>query len=140
MTNGYGAYNEIGISTSNPLKIVLMLYDGAISSLNKAIEHTEAGDIMQKNLCANNAREIVEELNQSLDLEEGGDMALNLRRLYFFMSRRIMKANWDNDSQGFSEVIELLTQLQGAWQDVQAQMASAGQQQAAARQSAGIRI
>ncbi len=139
MTNGYGAYNEIEIHTSNPLKIVLMLYDGAIKSLNQATEHLDNNDVKEKNLFANNAREIIEELNRSLDVEQGGEMAMALRRLYFFMARRIMKANWDDDRQGFAEVIDLLSDLREAWEDVQTQMAAAGRS-APPKQSAGLRI
>ncbi|MFC1887119.1 flagellar export chaperone FliS, partial [Thermodesulfobacteriota bacterium] len=86
MNNGYATYNEVNFNTSNPLKLVVMLYDGAINYLNKAIEYMNAGDIKNKNIYANKARDIIEELNNSLNAEQGQELAQNLRRLYFFMN------------------------------------------------------
>ena len=95
MNQGYTAYNQINFTTSNPVKIVVMLYDGAINFLNQAIEYMELGDIKNKNICANKARNIIEELNNSLNAAEGQELARHLRRLYFFMNRHLMKANWN---------------------------------------------
>ena len=117
MNQDISRYSQIDINTSNPLKIVLMLYDGAITFLNKAVDYLEKNDIPNKNVYANNAREIIEELNNSLNMDAGGELASNLRRLYFFMNRHLMKANWDNDVKGIREVIQMLTNLREGWQD-----------------------
>ena len=138
MNQGYSTYNEIKYTTSNPLKIVVMLYDGAINYLRKAIEYTETGDIKNKNIYANKARDIIEELNNSLNEQEGQELAQHLRRLYFFMNRHLMKANWNNDTKGFIEVIELLSSLQEAWKDVSTQKGRPDRQPQL--QSMGIRI
>jgi flagellar protein FliS len=118
MNHAYDTYNTVDVNTSNPLKIVLMLYDGAISFLNKAVEHAEKKDIKNKNIFANQARDIIVELNNSLDSEAGGEIAKSLRGLYNYMNRRLMKANWDNDIDGLNEVINLLSKIREAWQDV----------------------
>jgi len=117
MNQVYSIYNQIDISTSNPLKIVLMLYDGAINFLNRAIQFADEGDIKHKNIYANKARDIIEELNNSLNTEVGEDLAGQLRGLYHFMGRHLMKANWENDTQGMNEVIKMLSSLREAWQD-----------------------
>ena len=138
MNQGYAIYNQINYTTSNPVKIVLMLYDGAINFLKKAIEYAENGDIKNKNIYANKARDIIEELNNSLNVEECQELAQHLRRLYFFMNRHLMKANWNTDTQGFKEVIELLSSLKEAWEDVHDQKGH--QDQYPQGQSMGIRI
>jgi len=118
MNQGYSMYEQIGINTSNPLKIVLMMYDGSINFLNKAIEYAEAGDIKNKNIYANMAREIIVEFNNALNLEAGGEIAGRLRGLYFFMNRHLMESNWKDDTHGLEEVVQLLSNLRNAWQDV----------------------
>ena len=138
MNQGYSTYQEINFTTSNPLKLVVMLYDGAIHYLRKAIECAENGDIKNKNIYANKARNVIEELNNALDTEKGQELAQHLRRLYLFMNRHLMKANWNNDIQGFKEVLELLSSLQEAWQDVYAQTRKNDMQPQ--RQLMGIRI
>ena len=118
MNQVHSIYKQINITTSSPLKIVLMLYDGAINFLNQAIEHSDQGDIKNKNICANKARDIIEELNNALNTEVGGELAGQLRGLYLFMNRHLMQANWHNDTRGMYEVIQMLTGLREAWQNV----------------------
>ena len=50
MNKGYSIYNQIHYNTSDPLKIIVMLYDGAINYLHKAIEYNETGDIKNMNI------------------------------------------------------------------------------------------
>jgi flagellar protein FliS len=117
MNQVYSIYNQIDISTSNPLKIVLMLYDGAINFLNRAIRFADKGDIKHKNIYANKTRDIIEELNNSLNTEAGDELARQLRSLYFFMNRHLMKANWADDTKGMQEVVDMLANLREAWRD-----------------------
>ena len=118
MKQNHAVYKEIGINTSQPLKLVIMLYDGAITYLNKSIEYAENKDIKNKNIYANKALDIINELNHYLNMEAGGEVAQNLRSLYLFMVRHLMKSNWDNHLQGLNEVIQLLTNLREAWQEI----------------------
>ena len=118
MKQNHAVYKEIGINTSQPLKLVIMLYDGAITFLKKSIEYAENKDIKNKNIYANKALDIINELNHYLNMEEGGEVAQNLRSLYLFMARHLMKSNWDNHLQGLNEVIQLLANLREAWQDI----------------------
>ena len=118
MKQNHAVYKEIGINTSQPLKLVIMLYDGAITFLKKSIEYAENKDIKNKNIYANKARDIILELNNSLNLEVGGEMASNLKRLYFFMNRHLFQANLKNDMQGMREVILMLSDLREVWQEI----------------------
>lgn len=138
MNQGYSMYEQIGINTSNPLKIVLMMYDGCINFLKKAIEYAENGDIKNKNIYANMAGDIILEFNNALDIEAGGEIAKGLRSLYFFMNRQLMEANWNNDVQGLQEVVQLLSSLREGWQDVYDQKKGLDYQEH--QQETGLRI
>lgn len=118
MNQVFSTYEQVGASTSSPLKVLLMLYDGSINFLNKAIQYAENEDIKNKNIYANMTREIIGEFNNSLNVEGGGEIAQNLRKLYFFMNRQLLKSNWDNDIKGLQDVGRLLSNLREAWQDV----------------------
>lgn len=118
MNPANSTYKQLNITTSNPLRIVLMLYDGAINFLNMAIDFANDQDIKRKNIYANKARDIIEELNNALNTEVGGELAQNLRGLYHFMNRHLMQANWKNDTRGMQEVRQMLSGLREAWQDV----------------------
>jgi len=117
MNNPYQAYTTAGFNTTDPMKLILMLYDGAINFLKDAVECTEKGDIKGKNIAANSARDIIVHLNASLNIDVGGDMAKSLRGIYLFMNRHLLESNWKNDIEGFKKIIELLEGLRSAWQD-----------------------
>jgi len=126
MEANYFRYGETELKTSNPMKIILLLYDGAITFLKRSIEYAEKGDIKNKNIYANKARDIIVELNNSLNLEAGGEIARGLRRLYFFMDRHLMQASWNNDLKGLKDVAKLLASLREAWEDVYRQSPQIG--------------
>ena len=140
MNNRYSIYAKNDISTSNPLKIILILYDGAIKFLRKSIEFAEDGDIKNRNIYANKARDIIVEFNNSLDVEVGGEIATKLRSLYFFMDRQLMTSNWQNDIQGLNNIINLLSNLREGWQDVYNQKINMELQNATDQQSAGLMV
>jgi flagellar protein FliS len=126
MNQSYNLYQQPAIVTSNPMKLVLILYDGAINFLNESIENIEKKDIKNKNIAINRAKDIITELNNSLNCEIGGEFALHLRRLYFFMNRHLFQANLKNDSQAIHQVIQLLLSLREAWQDAYNQQTAPG--------------
>jgi flagellar protein FliS len=105
------------------MKLVLMLYDGAINFLRKAIECAQRKDLRQKNLLMKRAGDIIMELNNSLNVEVGGEMAKRLRNLYFFMTRSLVQANVKNDVQKTEEVVKILVNLREGWQEAYNQVA-----------------
>ena len=124
MNQPYRTYQKTAISTSSPMKLVIMLYDGAISFLNRSAEYAEVGDVRNRTLFANKARDIIEELNNSLNTEAGGELAKRLRSLYLFMNRRLLQATMSNRTGEIREVIGLLTTLREGWQDAYRQTAA----------------
>jgi flagellar protein FliS len=118
--NAFTAYHESAVATQTPGRIVVMLYDGAIKFLNKAIAAMEANDIAAKAQYIEKASAVIEELDASLNVEIGGEMAVNLRRLYEFCLRHITKAHLRNDPQQLREVINILQDLNEAWKAVTA--------------------
>jgi flagellar protein FliS len=124
MHPNYSNYEKTHITTANPMKLILLLYDGAITYLKKSVEYAENNDVKNKNIYANKARDIIVELNNAINVEVGGELAQSLRRLYFFMDRHLMQANWQNEVRGLNEVIHLLSNLRGAWQDAYEQKCS----------------
>ena len=62
--------------------------------------------------------EIINELMCSLDFEKGGSVARNLKSLYLYMTRRLLQADLNKNIDGIEEVIGMLSELLGAWEDV----------------------
>jgi flagellar protein FliS len=57
------------VNSTDPMKIILMVYEGAIKFLKKAVEYGEQGDIRNKNIYTNKAADIIVELNNSLNMK-----------------------------------------------------------------------
>jgi len=64
-------YQEIEIKTATPLELVVLLYDAAVASLQKAQEHIAAREIAARTRCLNKASSILTELQAGLDFEVG---------------------------------------------------------------------
>jgi flagellar protein FliS len=119
-TNSYQRVHvETGIDGSSPHKLILMLYDGAIFTLNTAAIMMRENNIPKKGLAISRAMDIILfGLKASLNLDEGGELAERLAALYDYMSTRLLYANLKNDQSALQEIINLLTELRSAWQEI----------------------
>ena len=116
--NGVQSYRKTNITTSDPVKLVIMCYEGAIDSLKLAKEKVKEKDYEKKAKAIINAQEIIDELLCSLDFEKGSTIASNLSSLYNYMLRRIIHGDVNKDMGAIDEVIGMLNELLSAWREV----------------------
>jgi flagellar protein FliS len=109
--------------------MIVLLYDGAIKFLSIAINKMNAGEAYESHTNLIRGKSIVAELLASLDMERGGDIAMNLQRLYAYMFNTLIDANLDRDVVRIQEVVELLKQLREAWKVVESPKQGANQAQ-----------
>lgn len=108
-------YREVAIKTADPLQLIVILYDGAIQCLQEAQEYLRKRDISSRVRAVNRAVAIISELQASLNLKEGGEIADSLDRLYVYMKGQIFKANYEQKAEPLAEVASLLGNLRSAW-------------------------
>ena len=117
--NPWQSYRQVATRTASPGQLVLMLYEGAIRSLERAQTGFAMDDPVEVNTTINNnvirAQEIVRELNYSLNLTQGGELAIQLRRLYDYFDQRLQESNLRKEPGGIAEVINRLSVLRDAW-------------------------
>ena len=116
--NGLEAYRDIAVTTQTKGRVVVMLYEGAIKFLKLAISEIQAQNPELKGMYIKKALNIIDELNIVLDMEVGGEVAVNLRKLYTFMSQHLTQANIKQDTQKIEEVIKLLEELNKGWKSI----------------------
>lgn len=109
------AYLQTQVTTTTQGELLLLLYDGAIKFLNQAKEKIAERDYAGKGILISKALDIVNELDASLNLEKGGELAENLHKLYFYCSTRLLNANLKMDVAFIDEVIKILSGLRGAY-------------------------
>jgi flagellar protein FliS len=114
------AYREVQIRTANQIRLIVMLYDGAIRHVNLALDALSAGhrryDQVNNHIIA--AQDILSELTASLDFDKGGTLAKNLFSLYSFMNRRLLEANLEKEAAPLEEVKKHLATLRDAWEEI----------------------
>ena len=104
-----------GVAAADPHKLIVMLMDGALERVATARGCMERKETAEKARLLNRAVSIVGELRNSLDMNAGGPIAVNLGELYDYMSRCLLKANVDNNVKQLDEVSNLLREIRGAW-------------------------
>ncbi|TNF31980.1 MAG: flagellar export chaperone FliS [Deltaproteobacteria bacterium] len=115
MSYGLGAYKKTSIHTASKEQILIMLYQAAIKNCKKAIESIEENNIAKKGEFIGKLQDIVIELNNSLDLEVGGDVAKELSSLYDYMLFASTQANIKIDKEPLEGVLKVLNTLYEGW-------------------------
>ncbi|MHC4155713.1 MAG: flagellar export chaperone FliS [Planctomycetota bacterium] len=116
--NGIAAYQETSVTTQGKGRLIVLLYDGAIKFMRLALKELEAGNYEAKGRYITKAQDIINELNAVLDIDAGGEIAANLRKLYCFMNSRLTEANTKGDAQMIREVITIMEELNQSWKTI----------------------
>jgi len=118
-SNPWKSYQQVATQTAPPGQLVLMLYEGAIRFLDRALAGFAIDDPAEFNQTISNniirTQDIIFELNVTLNMQDGGELAMTLRRLYDYMDRRLMEANVKKDESAIREVRGRIEVLRDAW-------------------------
>lgn len=118
--SNYHAVNlEAQTARATPVQLVLILMDGLLEELARARGHIEAGRYELKAASLDKCVEILNGLSSSLDEESGGEVVVNLGRLYDYCAHRLYAVGLQLDTSIIDEVTGLLTTLRSGWQGVQ---------------------
>lgn len=118
MNKDISKYVTQQVMTAPPAKLVYMLYDKAIASLREAVAAIEAGDVEARWRANNRATEIVTHMWSTLDMENGGEIAENLDKLFSFMLTLLTEVDLRNDPESARKVITLMKPLRDSWRDL----------------------
>ena len=119
-TRGADAYRRTSVQSSSPLQLVVMLYDGAIRFVLEAREAIARNDVRARTTAVSRALSIVAELQNTLNVGEGGDIARELDRLYAYINTRLFDVTAKGDDEAAHEVHKLLTTLRDGWAQIAA--------------------
>jgi len=116
-------YSQVNLETdalsASPHKLIAMLLEGALSAISTARQQMLDKQIEAKTRSINKAMSIINEgLKASLDLRNGGEIALHLHSLYSYIAGRLFLANLKNQPELLEEVAGLLEQIHDAWKQI----------------------
>lgn len=115
-TKALASYGRIANTETNPLKQIVMLYDGAIKFLNLTAADIEKEDLIAKAEHSTRALDIINYLRSILDFEQGGSVATALDNLYRQITVLILRASADLDPSLMRQAADLLAPVRDAWE------------------------
>lgn len=98
-----------------PHQVISLLLDGALERIDLAIASVSDGDIDEADLLVKKTIAIVDGLRESLNFDQGGDIANNLNDLYEYILQCLDSINSSNPIQTLKEVKNLLSELHMGW-------------------------
>lgn len=120
-------YQKSQVFDTSPEKLIVLLYDGAMAFTLQAQKALQQQDLVLAGTKLLRARNIVSELRNSLDHTQGGELALNLDRLYLYAHDEILRAAREGNPAVLDSVLEVLTILKEGWQEISQKSDQTGQ-------------
>jgi flagellar protein FliS len=112
-------YREAAAQGENPVRLVVLLYEQIIADLRNARAALAAGDIERRTAEISHALRVLGQLQASLDMDRGGDVARALDRFYVIVRGRLLEAQLRASAQILDEQMQLLLSLREAWVEVE---------------------
>ena len=104
-------YQNNQVLTASPEQILIMLYDGAIRFVRQAKAASEEGRLGDKSKAISKTIAIITEFSNTLNFEVGGEVAIDLKRLYDFMIFELSAVNAQNETKRLQPVENILLDL-----------------------------
>lgn len=108
-------YLNTQVRSSTPLELVVLLYDAALRHAAAARDAMARGDIATRRTSMSKLMAVVGELQHTLDMERGGDIARQLDDLYSWALGQLLDATVHQDAHRIDDVHRVLTILRDAW-------------------------
>ena len=105
--------------TLPPLKVVVMLYDGILLRISRAADAARRGDYQKQFEYVMSATRIIDGLNRHLDMERGGEVAVNLRDTYESVARCLFRSvGKETAAEACDRLAIAVRELRDAWAEI----------------------
>lgn len=118
------AYGRSRVFSSDPVDLVVLLYERLLADLEGGVIAMRAGDLEAKAARLQRANDVIFELLGSLDRERGGEVSERLAALYTYMITRLGEASRTLDVSILDELSRHVRSLLSAWRTVAEQAAA----------------
>jgi flagellar protein FliS len=117
--DGLARYGQVAVAAevayASPHRLVQMLMEGALDRIAAAKGQVARRDYEGKSRNISWAVSIIKGLRNSLDHEQGGEIAANLDDIYDYLCRRLIDANSENAVSALEEASSLLGEVKAGW-------------------------
>jgi flagellar protein FliS len=113
------------VAEASPARLVQIMFEQILEHLATAQgcmaridNNMPLNDVITKGKSLGKAIRLIDQLNNTLDMERGQKIAENLRALYVYMLARLTLANVTNDSSIVAEVASLILKVKTGWDQI----------------------
>jgi flagellar secretion chaperone FliS len=113
------------IADAGPARLVQIMFEQILSNLSisqgcmqRISNNLPLNDVVAKGKALGKAIRLINQLNGTLDMERGREIAQNLRALYVYMLARLTLANVTNDVKIVTEVSHLVQKIKIGWDQI----------------------
>jgi len=121
------SYREAAVRGASPVQLVIYLYQQAIEDVRRAIAALQKHDIETRTRMINHALKVIGQLQGTIDMERGGEIAKNLHRFYNAARSGLIEAQIKQSASILEQQIQQLTAVHEAWLEVERATASPAQ-------------
>ena len=113
------------VADASPARLVQVMFEHILSNLaiaqgcmERIRDNVPYADVVAKGKAMGKAVRLIGQLDASLNMEQGGQIAENLHNLYLYMLGRLTTANLHNDAQIVVEVSNLVRKIKTGWDQI----------------------
>jgi flagellar protein FliS len=113
------------VADASPARLVQIMFEHILSELataqgcmDRIKNNMPLGEVIAKGKSLGKAIRLINQLNATLDMERGRQIAENLRALYLYMLERLTQANIANDARIVAEVTSLVRKVKSGWDQI----------------------
>lgn len=117
--------NQGQIADASPARLVQIMFEHILSQLavakgcmERIHNNVPLVDVVAKGKAMSKALRLIGQLDATLDMEKGGQIANNLHNLYLYMLGRLTAANISNDARIVAEVANLIRTIKVGWDKI----------------------
>ncbi|ADL51451.1 flagellar protein FliS [Clostridium cellulovorans 743B] len=117
LTNGYTAYKNNSVNFASKEQLLLMLLDGAVKFSKMSRQAIVDKDIKKAHENLMKVQDIFIELRVTLDINQGGEWARNLAKVYDFIIENLRKVNFKKDIELLDETMPIIEDIRNMWNE-----------------------
>jgi len=122
----YRAVSSHGlVADASPTRLVQIMFEHILSNLavahgcmDRIKDNRPLNDVVAKGAAMGKAIRLINQLNGTLDMERGGEIAESLRGLYVYILARLTLANATNDAPIVAEASKLVRDIKIGWDQI----------------------
>ncbi len=113
------------VADASPTRLVQIMFEQILAQLATArgamgriTDNRPVNEVVAKGNAIAKTQGLIGQLNGTLNMEGGGQVAQNLRALYEYMMNRLTLANVTNDQSVVAEVAGLISMIKSGWDQI----------------------